>query len=123
MHVMTGGSVFRAARLWTRRRHFGLARGLPKSSAQVSTLQLLRLSSLPFMPVSGNHRKRPIEYIAEPDCLCLFAPVYWTTLDKTMARRIRESILDSRDARAKLKVRGKPYWRSIGSGLHVGYRK
>jgi integrase len=40
-----------------------------------------------------------------------------------MARRIRESILDSRDARLKLKVRGKPYWRSIGSGLHVGYRK
>ena len=41
----------------------------------------------------------------------------------TMARRIRESILDSRDARLKLKVRGKPYWRSIGFGLHVGYRK
>ena len=40
-----------------------------------------------------------------------------------MARRIRESILDSRDARLKLKVRGKPYWRSIGAGLHVGYRK
>jgi integrase len=40
-----------------------------------------------------------------------------------MARRIRESILDSRDARLKLKSRGKPYWRSIGSGLHVGYRK
>jgi integrase len=40
-----------------------------------------------------------------------------------MARRIRESILDSRDARLKLKIRGKPYWRSIGSGLHVGYRK
>jgi integrase len=40
-----------------------------------------------------------------------------------MARRIRESTLDSRDARLKLKIRGKPYWRSIGSGLHVGYRK
>ena len=40
-----------------------------------------------------------------------------------MARRIRESILDSRDARLKLKIGGKPYWRSIGSGLHVGYRK
>jgi hypothetical protein len=40
-----------------------------------------------------------------------------------VARRIRESILDSRDARLKLKIRGKPYWRSIGSGLHVGYRK
>jgi integrase len=41
----------------------------------------------------------------------------------TVARRIRESILDSRDARLKLKSRGKPYWRSIGPGLHVGYRK
>ena len=40
-----------------------------------------------------------------------------------MPRRVRESILDSRDARLKLKVRGKPYWRSIGAGLHVGYRK
>jgi integrase len=40
-----------------------------------------------------------------------------------MARRIRESTLDSRDARLKLRVRGKPYWRSIGAGLHVGYRK
>src|SRR5262245_47383829 len=40
-----------------------------------------------------------------------------------MARRVRESTLDSRDARVKLKIRGKPYWRSIGSGLHVGYRK
>ena len=40
-----------------------------------------------------------------------------------MSRRIRESTLDSREARLKLKARGKPYWRSIGSGLHVGYRK
>jgi integrase len=40
-----------------------------------------------------------------------------------MPRRIRESTLDSREARLKLKQRGKPYWRSIGPGLHVGYRK
>jgi integrase len=40
-----------------------------------------------------------------------------------MARRIKDKDLDSRDARRKLKPRGKPYWRSIGRGLHLGYRK
>jgi len=40
-----------------------------------------------------------------------------------MARRIRDKILDSRDARRGLKPRAKPYWRSIGKGLHLGYRK
>jgi integrase len=40
-----------------------------------------------------------------------------------MARRIKNSVLDSRDARVKLKARGKPYWTLIGRGLHLGYRK
>jgi integrase len=40
-----------------------------------------------------------------------------------MARRIRDQSLESREARRKLKVSGKPYWRSIGLGLHLGYRK
>jgi hypothetical protein len=40
-----------------------------------------------------------------------------------VARRVREKTLDSRDARTKLKARGKPYWRSIGPALHLGYRK
>ena len=41
-----------------------------------------------------------------------------------MARRIKDKDLDSRDARAKLKARGKPYWaKPIGKGLHLGYRK
>jgi integrase len=40
-----------------------------------------------------------------------------------MARRIKDRDLDSRDARLKLKARGKPYWRSVGKGLHLGYRK
>lgn len=40
-----------------------------------------------------------------------------------MARRVRDQSLDSRDARSKLKARGKPYWRTIGKGLHIGYRK
>ena len=40
-----------------------------------------------------------------------------------MARRVRDFILESRAAREKLKPRGKPYYRAIGQGLHVGYRK
>jgi integrase len=40
-----------------------------------------------------------------------------------MARRIRDKNLESRDGRSKLKPRGKPYWKAIGHGLHLGYRK
>ena len=40
-----------------------------------------------------------------------------------MARRVRDKNLESRAARAKLKRSGKPYYKSIGAGLHVGYRK
>jgi integrase len=40
-----------------------------------------------------------------------------------VARRIRDNDIETREARSKLKPRGKPYWRSIGKGLHLGYRK
>lgn len=40
-----------------------------------------------------------------------------------MARRIRDAVLESREARGKLKPRAKPYWRAIDRGLHLGYRK
>jgi integrase len=40
-----------------------------------------------------------------------------------MPRRVRESNLETRTARAKLKPRGKPYFKAIALGLHVGYRK
>jgi integrase len=40
-----------------------------------------------------------------------------------MARRIRDRNLESRDSRRRLEVRGKPYWKGIGRGLHLGYRK
>jgi len=40
-----------------------------------------------------------------------------------MARTIRDSNLDTRSARARLKARRKPYYRSIEPGLHLGYRK
>ena len=40
-----------------------------------------------------------------------------------MAKRVRDALLDSRAAREKLAVQGKPYYRSLGPGLHIGYRK
>lgn len=40
-----------------------------------------------------------------------------------MAKTVRERKLDSPAARAKLKPSGKPYWRAIDTGLHLGYRK
>jgi integrase len=36
---------------------------------------------------------------------------------------VKDATLDTREARAKLKPRGKPYWRLIEPGLHVGYRR
>ena len=72
----------------------------------------------------------------------MFTPVYWTRLDKNscppanpktnrvvsntgskMAKRVRDADLENRSARSKLKVQGKPYYKVIGPGLHVGYRK
>jgi len=41
----------------------------------------------------------------------------------TMARRVHDKALDSRDARRRLKIRGKPYYRAIERGLHLGYRR
>lgn len=40
-----------------------------------------------------------------------------------MARKVRSAEFDTRAARAKLAARGKPYYVSIGPGLHLGYRK
>jgi integrase len=40
-----------------------------------------------------------------------------------MPRPVTESKLLSRAARERLKPRGKPYWRDVGAGLHLGYRK
>jgi integrase len=46
-------------------------------------------------------------------------------LDKEalMPRPVRDTKLDRRTARERLKPRGKPYWREIDPGLHLGYRK
>jgi integrase len=40
-----------------------------------------------------------------------------------MARKVKDRELDSRAAREKLKARGKPYWRTIEQGVHLGYRR
>jgi len=40
-----------------------------------------------------------------------------------MPRTVRDAALESRTARARLKPSGKPYYRSIDPGLHLGYRK
>jgi integrase len=38
-------------------------------------------------------------------------------------RTVRDSQLDTPTARLKLKVNGKPYWRLLDPGLHLGYRR
>jgi integrase len=48
---------------------------------------------------------------------------YQTRGDFAVSKTVRERKLDSPAARAKLKASGKPYWRSIDPGLHLGYRK
>jgi integrase len=40
-----------------------------------------------------------------------------------MARALRDTRLDTREARGRLKVRGAPYWRLLEPGLHLGYRR
>jgi integrase len=40
-----------------------------------------------------------------------------------MARTVRDAALETRTARSRLKAQGKPYWKAIDPGLHVGYRK
>jgi integrase len=40
-----------------------------------------------------------------------------------LARTLRDSKLDTREARSRLRVRGRPYWRLIEPGLHLGYRR
>ena len=40
-----------------------------------------------------------------------------------MARTVRDAKLESRTARAALKPSGKPYFRALDEGLHLGYRK
>ena len=40
-----------------------------------------------------------------------------------MARRPRDSQIETREARRRLKARKEPYWRQVHKGLAVGYYK
>ena len=40
-----------------------------------------------------------------------------------MARTVKDAKLGSRQARRELESRGKPYWRELERGLHLGYRR
>jgi integrase len=40
-----------------------------------------------------------------------------------MARTVRDANLDSRTGRSRLRARGRPYFRALEPGLHLGYRK
>ncbi|MFC3691081.1 tyrosine-type recombinase/integrase [Chenggangzhangella methanolivorans] len=40
-----------------------------------------------------------------------------------MAKTVRDANLETRTARARLTPRGKPYYRNLEPGLHIGYRK
>jgi integrase len=40
-----------------------------------------------------------------------------------MARTVQDAKIGTREARRKLKASGKPYYRGIDRGLHIGYRK
>jgi hypothetical protein len=43
--------------------------------------------------------------------------------DFAMSKTVRNATLESAAKRATLKPSGKPYWKSIDAGLHLGYRK
>lgn len=46
-----------------------------------------------------------------------------TNQGSDVARTVRDTTLETRAARGRLKARGKPYYRVLDEGLHIGYRK
>src|SRR5262249_41504719 len=60
-------------------------------------------------------------------CLTACSHVYWTDCwtrsGGAMARTVKDTSLDKREARRRLSPRGKPYYRLLEEGLHLGYRK
>src|SRR4029453_14627561 len=59
----------------------------------------------------------PRAYIGHPLDTCV------QTEEIRMARMVRDAQLGSRAARKRRAARGKPHWRAIDPGLHIGYRK
>src|SRR5262249_7686149 len=59
-------------------------------------------------------------------CPWPYAHVYWTDIghrEGAMPRTLRDAALETRAARGRLKARGKPYYRALEPGLHLGYRR
>src|SRR5699024_6455244 len=54
-----------------------------------------------------------------------FSDGYWTfwTQGAAMPRQVKDARISTRAAREKLKRGGKPYYREISPGQHLGYRK
>jgi len=58
------------------------------------------------------------------NCIRGIHPVYWAYIGHNfMARAVKDTKLDTRNARLKLAKRSKPYWRTISEGRHIGYRR
>jgi integrase len=56
--------------------------------------------------------------------LWVFSPVCWTSVGhEALARRTPDARLESRESRSRLASRGKPHYRLLEPGLHIGYRK
>src|SRR5262249_11130748 len=71
----------------------------------------------------------PIRSDLSSAVFCRILDTYWSQARfhvqyaGIMARRVHDKALDSRDARRRLKIRGKPYYRALERGLHLGYRR
>src|SRR5262245_20118577 len=48
---------------------------------------------------------------------------HWTPEGTAVARTVRDARLETRTSRGSLKAQGKPYYRALEPGLHLGYRK
>src|SRR5215212_3312550 len=51
---------------------------------------------------------------------------YWTFIGPRsgrVAKRVKEAALGTRTARLRLPARHKPFFRALGEGLHIGYRR
>src|SRR6516165_5670399 len=79
--------------------------------------------------VKSSHKVQQYNFRIVTVCFCLStvlrSRILAKPLDKgdQMARKVRDRDLGDRASRAKLKPRGKPHWRTLDQGLHLGYRK
>jgi integrase len=72
-----------------------------------------------------RHKWKALCALVRRDAPCILDTPLVTALreGENMARTVRDANLETRTARARLKARGKPYYRAIEPGLHLGYRK